>query len=543
MSSKEKIEHVMTKNMYLTPLILDEIINKMIQTKSYTLMTLSQSNIENMLSTISTKEEEMKMLRHYFNTRFHHIRDDVYRLLTYPDNYEYDFEGKIVELEGEFIKKIKADMSGGRYISSFDQSKDTSFRSYFGKYATPREAVYSDISVKIPKSSLSRYTKEFQKFVLKQIEKDRNKYCFHINYVLNDTYPDSSPQIIMEDPKKLLNSSQFQELEDKLKNLCKEEIGKPIFYYVERYVSKYLSEHLSFQYKHATSIQVALPGLDKYDDKIKYPTKTIKQKPEEFIGSIYDNVISKIPDGVHVKNVEVVLRQDLIHRFNKFRQLLQEKYPTKKQNTEISIGFHGTRRDRLDSIIQNGLIVPCQENGLDTYTCGARYGNGIYISPDARFSMNYCRGDGCLLVCAILPGKKYVCRENRWGGAVEKGYDSHISEDKTELVLFCEAQVLPCVVVHFQANSSFQSWWNHYNDGDGKPLTHRQKMERMNPTEKREYLKRYAESYLPYGFGKGNRWEVTDVVFSDDEEEPEDVKWYGDINNQHYNQFQESRDE
>lgn len=81
----------------------------------------------------------------------------------------------------------------------------------------------------------------------------------------------------------------------------------------------------------------------------------------------------------------------------------------------------------------------------------ARYGCGIYLSPDPDVAQGYA-ADGKMLVCAVLMGRIYTCPEVMEGVGCRRGYDSHMSPCGEELVLFDAAQVLPCYLVVFGAS-------------------------------------------------------------------------------------------
>jgi len=54
-----------------------------------------------------------------------------------------------------------------------------------------------------------------------------------------------------------------------------------------------------------------------------------------------------------------------------------------------------------------------------------------------------------MLLSKVLIGKQFKCPGMMMGAALTKGYDSHLSPDQTEVVIYDTAQILPCYVVHF----------------------------------------------------------------------------------------------
>jgi len=81
------------------------------------------------------------------------------------------------------------------------------------------------------------------------------------------------------------------------------------------------------------------------------------------------------------------------------------------------------------------------------------YGKGIYFSEYPGYSMGYVRGGNKILLCLILIGNSYKTAYNV-GCTLKDGYDSHISTDGNEIVIFQPDAILPCYVVHYTSPSS-----------------------------------------------------------------------------------------
>lgn len=529
--------------MQLSYLDLDPVIDEIAQGQEHLLIDMYRQELGRRFEQVTTFEEEKRILKQYFKGRFYPITDDVYRIITYPDNYQFDFDKNKNALIDQFITDQYKKVNASTYIP-----KTYGYNAFANKYLNL--AKNSRPTFKIRKEHLKKYKDKFKKFVLDEINKDRNQKVIYITFSIDiEKYPEKQLYAIIDDTKELLSPYEVEDLDSKIKSLLKMMQGKVSIYCIESFVSFYLAEIAHVKCKKKTYVD----KLAHYDDLIKYPEDEEMESPESFIGNLYD-IIRKLPRGTKINNVETILRRDLIWRFKKYQAMLRDTYPTKKSLANIEIGFHGTREDRMISIVEKGLIVPNTNNGLDAFTTGARYGKGIYLSPDARFSMHYCRGDSCLLVCAILPGRKYTCgTDGRWNDSCQKGYDSHISVDGTEIVLFDEAQVLPCVVIHFSVTSLYMDWWdfvkNGYKEISGpKPGSYRDQMSKMNKKEKKEFLASFAQSHLSYGFGPlkdGKKCEFIDVSFPDeqDEEYQNEAVWYGERDEEHYNLFQHVRHE
>lgn len=524
-----------TKYKELTYIDLESIVDDVEKEQEYVLIDMHRQKLSKEFEQISTFEEERQILYQYFQNRFMPITDEVFRLVTFPDNYKYDFEKNKDSLTDNFIKGLKnkskrTTYGNGLYTKSYSYNSLNTYNTN-GFQWQPRGRYRPTFT--ILRTALLNYKDKFKKYVLEEIEKDRGRFAVYITYGMDlKSYPEKTPFVYVDDTKNLMTKEGLNKLDNKIKVLLTKLTGQCCLYYVESFVSYYLGQ-LDEIDVHQEKRQLK-DKLASYSDLVSYPSKTDVDSPEFFIGDMYD-IIQKMPKGVTIKNVETIMRPDLLWRFKKYHEMLKGKYGTQSKYCKIEVAFHGTRIDRLYNIIERGLIIPNSDNGLDAFTCGARYGNGIYLSPDAGFSMHYCRGDTCLLVCAVLPGKKYVCKQNSWNSNLTSGHDSHVSSDNTELILFDEAQILPCVVIHYdnESNTLFGE----------KKVKYRDQMKNMNKKEKKEFIQSFGYSLLPYGFGrqKANKCEFLDVTFPDDSDEEDTVVWYGDIDNEHYNMFQPKR--
>ena len=63
--------------------------------------------------------------------------------------------------------------------------------------------------------------------------------------------------------------------------------------------------------------------------------------------------------------------------------------------------------------------------------------------------MNYIKDASKLLLCQVLPGKVYRCRHVIQGEKLRQGFDSHMSPDGKEVVIFNSHHILPSYIVHY----------------------------------------------------------------------------------------------
>lgn len=89
-------------------------------------------------------------------------------------------------------------------------------------------------------------------------------------------------------------------------------------------------------------------------------------------------------------------------------------------------------------------------------------GRGIYHANDAdyaiHFSVRFRRSDRIML-SAVLPGNSHrVSKEGeKLGGECEAGFDSCVSPEQKEIVLFRSEQILPLFIINFMRLPNFQT--------------------------------------------------------------------------------------
>lgn len=106
----------------------------------------------------------------------------------------------------------------------------------------------------------------------------------------------------------------------------------------------------------------------------------------------------------------------------------------------IEIGFHGTRKEVLESICNFGMLDPSNVN-YKVHN-GNVHGKGIYVSPSLQFAQGYDRG--CLLVLLYAKGNDECKRTVRNGQDIDA--DFYIP-CRDIVVLRSTSQVLPIFAV------------------------------------------------------------------------------------------------
>lgn len=144
----------------------------------------------------------------------------------------------------------------------------------------------------------------------------------------------------------------------------------------------------------------------------------------------------------HVTQVDYVVNPPLVKKY----QAKQEEFREDGKDTSHILGFHGTSEEGIDGIIKANFSV----GKLGAYTGDKGfYGAGIYFSEYTSTSLGYNRASRMLL-SKVLIGKQFQCPGLMMGAPLKKGYDSHLSPCGTEVVIYDNAQILPCYIVHFE---------------------------------------------------------------------------------------------
>ncbi|PKS05642.1 hypothetical protein jhhlp_008161 [Lomentospora prolificans] len=315
--------------------------------------------------------------------------------------------------------------------------------------------------------------------------------------------------------------------------------------------------------------------------------KSSSEMARELVGSPAD-VVKHIPSYMRVLHVEEVLRTGLARRFYQAKEAMYTRLShnmsrgalapyiapgVSLKRTEDAVAhivkprltFHGTRRSNVPLIVRHGFLKPGSlipdaskaDPQFHRVQQGATYGQGIYSSPSAQFSLDYS-GWHCeptpaneyfglkLIVCATLMGRfARVDRSDdlRMSKTALPGKDSHIANRDLEYIVFDAAHILPVYVIHLDwgADNRFhyipQNRWewqapsrnNAKRDNSLTPTM--AGISSMTPGDRqraKEAVMARARKWFPYGYGPGTNgnFVVEDVgEVSDDEEE------YGEFQN------------
>jgi Poly(ADP-ribose) polymerase catalytic domain len=320
--------------------------------------------------------------------------------------------------------------------------------------------------------------------------------------------------------------------------------------------------------------------LDVLDNPVGVDLTSIKDTAHYILGKTPEQICAKLPKKVRVLHVESVLRNDLAARFfdcrAEMRQTLRGRSKAElarsiphdalsqmKGHEEMvdylttpRLTFHGTGRRVIHSIVRYGFTKPGARIG-DTdeklsVRCGSTYGLGIYSSPSPDFSLSYSgywaaatRKDEIasmkLIVCGVLMGRTAgLTREDNWRNHSEAvpQADSHVANSEYEYIVFDEAQIVPCYVIHLDWGAAAARLFLERIPEDSETWVQQQQQKRKkkNKTHPRlvpkilyagdvEHEKAAkqaaAAKWFPYGYGpaKGTRFVIEEIGETSDDEE------------------------
>jgi hypothetical protein len=193
-----------------------------------------------------------------------------------------------------------------------------------------------------------------------------------------------------------------------------------------------------------------------------------KGKIKEFQG--YSTNSGRVQPCFEISECENVLSHALISKFHtELVQLStlhssnQLKFARKQEFLYAQVAFHGTScRSAINSIAQQGLLLPgsiTASGSTVNINSGARYGEGIYTSPKFSKSLAYSWHEyddnfqvrrGQMFVCLVILGRPYYVEDGASENQKYELFDSKISKDGLEFIVFNEARVLPVLLITYQ---------------------------------------------------------------------------------------------
>ncbi|CAF4672033.1 unnamed protein product [Rotaria sp. Silwood1] len=157
-----------------------------------------------------------------------------------------------------------------------------------------------------------------------------------------------------------------------------------------------------------------------------------------------------------ISNLYVIRNHRLFQQFEEYRSKF-------RQHVQIMFVYHGSSRECLRAIAKNGFLEPkelSQMSNIDlkshkiSILDSGYFGRGIYQGFAADYAIHYAetyKNSDEIILSAVLPGHSYAVKKGgeKFGRHCEPGFDSHISPEAKEIVLFKSAQILPMFIIRF----------------------------------------------------------------------------------------------
>ncbi|KAF8876771.1 hypothetical protein CPB84DRAFT_1966496 [Gymnopilus junonius] len=386
---------------------------------------------------------------------------------------------------------------------------------------------------------------------------DDTHFRFHsspivLSVMLPLSYPDplQIPEISIDSEGLGVSRLQMFELRMRLETILQDKPGEPVLFELTEETREF-TESIRDDVRMSLDAEAFDEEEEEYDEE--------------------DMIENRILDTTILLHAEVILRTDLRKRYLDMRRKIQMKatHGTKDRRAKDQawdrygkeeIVLHGTLRQNVGSIVRSGFVVPGKSAVTGeqvSVRCGTTWGQGIYTSPNPNYSLSYVSSVtiqkylNCtifsytdvtlegevdtnrrrlipgqkLIVCAITMGRRCRVKDVRHSNdTAENGYDSHVSPNGLEYIVFQSAQVLPLYVLHLGSSSMTPA----------SSLGLRQ----PGSVTFEGNLTEYARKHLPNGFGaaSGHRFVVEAIAPVDDDEEV-----WGDYQDDTYGEFQWQR--
>ena len=161
-----------------------------------------------------------------------------------------------------------------------------------------------------------------------------------------------------------------------------------------------------------------------------------------------------------IKSIQIIRNEKLFNNFENKRKEYQQNNITNKTH----FVYHGSSLKCLKSIAKKNFYEPKKlqtmnepnrnKNGVEILDDGY-FGKGIYHGFAADYAILYSakyKKSDYIIMSKVLPGKIYEVKKggSKYGASCQHGYQSHISPEKKELVLFKAAQILPMFIIQFE---------------------------------------------------------------------------------------------
>jgi hypothetical protein len=268
--------------------------------------------------------------------------------------------------------------------------------------------------------------------------------------------------------------------------------------------------------------------------------------PDKYVNGI-DEIIKDFTDieNTYIFKIENVINLYCLVRFEEKIRLIKKKYGENSYLCKSTTSYHGTSINNIYGIVKNGLLHPKRSTiGIKH---GAKYGEGIYTSPNAKYARQYVsdtrvaftKGDSNetygILVCAVLMGVSLKGKnffEKMDESMLDDKYDSYINSDSNEYVVYDESQVLPVYVIHFttSVHKSKKYYISSHGGSSGQiygfKLLKEIEDKKTSDMLKREKINSIKEAKLSrFSAYFGNRFSNRHITVAEDDDDDDDETW------------------
>ena len=154
-----------------------------------------------------------------------------------------------------------------------------------------------------------------------------------------------------------------------------------------------------------------------------------------------------------VKKIEYILNVRLLEKFKQELKALPK-------DVKIIFTYHGTADFNIASICEYGFTKPGDKYYVSRSHNLGFFGAGIYSSEFPSEAYWYTNSNA-LLLCAAIVGRQYKANMEV-GRKLVDGYDSHISDNDKEIVIFHNSRILPLYCIHFESVGLLQSLFTYF---------------------------------------------------------------------------------
>jgi len=139
---------------------------------------------------------------------------------------------------------------------------------------------------------------------------------------------------------------------------------------------------------------------------------------------------------------ETILKIERIENYARWNWYSIQKQNMKSNHNEQLL-FHGTKQEYAEKIAKEGFDARISNSG--------KFGNGIYFSPHANYSLSYAGRQGRIFLVRVLVGSSYSAQSMMQSTKIApQGYDSVSGCQGQEIIVYDNKQAYPEYMITYQ---------------------------------------------------------------------------------------------